>query len=506
MHIVSLLTHRFRWAGTESRARMLASVFAMQPLGQLCAAAAGWIALVIADSKFGLRSLLESDQTQDDARAVVDRIWRGVVGFGAIPGVIAIGFRFFLPDPGRYTLEVQDDIDRAVDDTERVQKRHWWHFWRSPLSSGQIEMQILAPSHRRTDHTDETRSSEMSQLRDPRRSWSDAWNYLWHEKNGVFLIGTSGCWFLLDVAFYGLGINSIYTLSIVWADKPAENTGKTINAWNSNPTEPDNTIYDVLYDNAKKLILTSALGSLAGSILLLFVINRIGRKKLLEYSFLLLAFLLLATALCLRYFFGTSKWGVTLFFYILCQVLFNFGKYSFGESWPVSLITQLSGPNTLTFLIPAEIFPTRYRCLFHGISAAAGKLGSVIVQLILKSIIHKDNDAKVFNHQAHRLSWVLIGFFFVMAAGWPLAHICIPNLQKRGSDGKLVSKSLEDLAKGIPAVERDGQVLGIDWIKCHWPVSLFRSPRAEKTSQNASRIRPAELPVISEEDDQTPRP
>lgn len=36
------------------------------------------------------------------------------------------------------------------------------------------------------------------------------------------------------------------------------------------------------------------------------------------------------------------------------------------------------GPNCTTFLIPAEVFPTRVRGTAHGISAAAGKCGAVL--------------------------------------------------------------------------------------------------------------------------------
>jgi MFS transporter, PHS family, inorganic phosphate transporter len=36
--------------------------------------------------------------------------------------------------------------------------------------------------------------------------------------------------------------------------------------------------------------------------------------------------------------------------------------------------------------MPAELFPTRYRGLCHGISAAFGKLGSVVAQLFLAYI------------------------------------------------------------------------------------------------------------------------
>jgi len=39
------------------------------------------------------------------------------------------------------------------------------------------------------------------------------------------------------------------------------------------------------------------------------------------------------------------------------------------------------GPNTTTFIIPGEVFPTRYRSTGHGISAGSGKLGAIIAQV-----------------------------------------------------------------------------------------------------------------------------
>jgi PHS family inorganic phosphate transporter-like MFS transporter len=45
------------------------------------------------------------------------------------------------------------------------------------------------------------------------------------------------------------------------------------------------------------------------------------------------------------------------------------------------LIAQCEiGPNAMTFIIPGECFPTRYRSTCHGISAASGKLGAVLAQ------------------------------------------------------------------------------------------------------------------------------
>jgi PHS family inorganic phosphate transporter-like MFS transporter len=42
---------------------------------------------------------------------------------------------------------------------------------------------------------------------------------------------------------------------------------------------------------------------------------------------------------------------------------------------------QNFGPNTTTFIIPGEIFPTRYRSTAHGIAAASGKLGAIVAQV-----------------------------------------------------------------------------------------------------------------------------
>ena len=36
------------------------------------------------------------------------------------------------------------------------------------------------------------------------------------------------------------------------------------------------------------------------------------------------------------------------------------------------------GPNTTTFIIPSEIFPTQSRATCHGISAAFGKAGAAL--------------------------------------------------------------------------------------------------------------------------------
>ena len=47
------------------------------------------------------------------------------------------------------------------------------------------------------------------------------------------------------------------------------------------------------------------------------------------------------------------------------------------------------GPNTTTFLIPSEIYPTNIRARAHGISAAVGKLGAFAGAFMLPFLLRK---------------------------------------------------------------------------------------------------------------------
>lgn len=59
---------------------------------------------------------------------------------------------------------------------------------------------------------------------------------------------------------------------------------------------------------------------------------------------------------------------------------------------------QNFGPNTTTFVVPGEVFPTRYRSTAHGISAASGKLGAIIAQVGFASLRNIGGPNKFVNH------------------------------------------------------------------------------------------------------------
>ena len=53
-------------------------------------------------------------------------------------------------------------------------------------------------------------------------------------------------------------------------------------------------------------------------------------------------------------------------------IIMYFGSSFFGQC----------GPNSTTYLIPAEVFPTSMRAMCHGISACAGKFGALVASVL----------------------------------------------------------------------------------------------------------------------------
>ncbi|KAE8448804.1 hypothetical protein EG329_008806 [Mollisiaceae sp. DMI_Dod_QoI] len=288
------------------------------------------------------------------------------------------------------------------------------------------------------------------------------WQFLWNEGNIRYLFATSACWFLLDFAFYGLGMNNPRQNAAIWRPSsqianstwPSSHNSSsydnisnvTLPDW-QNPFDPGTNFYGENFDDARQYVITVSIGSMLGSILLIVFINRQSRRRLLIQSFAVLSILFLATGIVLHYTeFEGAHW-VTIILYMFCQFFFNFG------------------PNSLTFIISAEIFPTKYRCTCYGISAASGKLGSIVVQLIM-------NGQPAFNRRPKYLAWLLISFAFLMALGGVIAWLWLPELQDRRTEAerkahkkrngrrgvKFISKKLEDLAVGWRTAHENGDV------------------------------------------------
>ncbi|KAF4631106.1 hypothetical protein G7Y89_g7029 [Cudoniella acicularis] len=439
------------------RARMMAAVFLVQSLGQLVAAIVNLLVLFAIGSKHGLQDLPYNDSS---SKRWIDSIWRTVIGVGVFPALVAILFRLTIPESPRFTLDVDHDGQRALKVTQEYYDGHNAPSQNPYGRGGPLEMsgglneddglsnsqapgfsrgqvnEESSPQHDSEDEEEdqeeddeEESESETSSNADPNDvpkafSQDELYDYFITQGSWRFLAATSACWFLLDFAFYGLGINNPRQIARIWV--PQSLSGAAIPDWQT--TDPTKNIYHVLKADAIQYIITISIGSVIGSVLLIKFIDYFPRKALLTWSFILLAGLFAIVGGSLFAVEYTNLHALTIALYVLCQLVFNLG------------------PNALTFIIPAEIFPTRYRCTCHGISAAAGKLGSIAVQLLVSR-------QEFSSPKPRNLAVILLIFSTFMAAGAFISWIWLPDMQDPRSLG--VKKSPAALENG-----HNGQATG----------------------------------------------
>jgi PHS family inorganic phosphate transporter-like MFS transporter len=148
------------------------------------------------------------------------------------------------------------------------------------------------------------------------------------------VIGTAVTWFILDITFYGNGLFTSTITSLLHKHK-----SETL----------DQKALDAVY---------IALIALPGYYLTVAFLDRIGRKNLQMWGFLLLS----------------------IFFFILGGTLDEIKKIPALAIlvYGCTFLFSNFGPNATTYIIPGEYYPSEVRATCHGISAAAGKVGAAI--------------------------------------------------------------------------------------------------------------------------------
>jgi MFS transporter, PHS family, inorganic phosphate transporter len=146
----------------------------------------------------------------------------------------------------------------------------------------------------------------------------------------LWLIGTAGAWFLLDFAYYG---NTISTPEILRLLNP----------------------HASLLHNTLVQLGIFVVFAVPGYIVAILLMDKTGRKSIQLLGFAMMALMFLLIGLVP----GVTTNAVP--FVLLYGVSYFFTQF---------------GPNTTTFIYPAEIFPLEVRTTGHGISAAVGKLGA----------------------------------------------------------------------------------------------------------------------------------
>lgn len=175
----------------------------------------------------------------------------------------------------------------------------------------------------------------------------------------ALLIGTTVPWFIMDIAFYGTGIYSGPIVSSIFGT-PYTSTNLPL------------TVYQA--DTAKYVLLAGIpyLVGFPGYFTAVALADKLGRKLIQLQGFIAMAIIYGIVSLVIV---QVGK-SVSL----LIPATAGLGIYA------LSFFFINFGPNTTTFVIPAEVYPTRYRTTGHGISAAAGKLGAAITVYLFPSL------------------------------------------------------------------------------------------------------------------------
>jgi PHS family inorganic phosphate transporter-like MFS transporter len=232
-----------RFATTKWRGAMMGSVFAMQGIGQLVAALLALIVTV--GFKDDLITSPAVGKCDADCLVAVDRIWRIIVGFGAVPGCFALYFRLTIPETPRYTFDIARDVEQATVDAKA---------YLSGQHGGQVD------ELRRAQAIQHAAESVI-----PKASWADFLAYYSKWKNAKVLIGTAGSWFFLDIAFYGLGLNNSVILSAIGY------TGGS-------------NVYQVLFNNAIGNIIIVCAGTVPGYWFTVALCDVWGRKPIRSWG------------------------------------------------------------------------------------------------------------------------------------------------------------------------------------------------------------------------------
>ncbi|GAB4828467.1 Inorganic phosphate transporter [Ancistrocladus abbreviatus] len=114
-----------------------------------------------------------------------------------------------------------------------------------------------------------------------------------------------------------------------------------------------------------------------------------------------------------------------------CSQLCNDRKMILGFKFLYGLTFFFSnfGPNTTTFIVPAELFPARFRSTCHGIAGAAGKIGALIGSVgflgAFKSCYEKGHTQKI------AMTAVLLIMGGISLVGAVVTHLFTPETAGR---------------------------------------------------------------------------
>ncbi|KAL0701943.1 hypothetical protein Bca4012_058065 [Brassica carinata] len=389
------------FANKRTRGAFIAAVFSMQGLGILMSSAVT-MAVCEAFKNAGKGSVekMRAAGMETSAPAESDIAWRLILMIGALPAALTFYWRMLMPETASktqiqifaYTALVENNAIQAAKDMQSVM-------------SESILSQIAEDSPSETPRQPQSSSS-------PYKLFSRRFLSL----HGCDLFAASANWFLVDVVFYtsNLLLSQIFTFS----NKPP------------NPTN----VYDSAFEVAKVAAIVAACSTIPGYWFTVYFIDRIGRVKIQIMGFFLMAVVYLVAGIPYSWYWSKHE-KTNKGFMVLYGLIFFFSNF---------------GPNTTTFIVPAELFPARFRSTCHGISGAAGKLGAIVGTVgFLWATKHEDEDKEDVFPDVKR-----VRIAFLILGGVCIAGVLVTYFFTRETMGRSLEENEEDETIGTTSGPR----------------------------------------------------
>jgi len=167
-----------------------------------------------------------------------------------------------------------------------------------------VEAYISGKSEGHPDEVSRAQALKESQaITIPKASFHDFFSFYGKWKNGKILLGTAGSWFLLDVAFYGLSLNTATVLTAI--------------GYGTGPN-----VYEILYNVAAGNCILICAGAIPGYWLTVATVDIIGRKPIQLGGFIALTVLFIAWGFDYNHLTPHAH----LALYVLVQFFFQFGE------------------------------------------------------------------------------------------------------------------------------------------------------------------------------------
>lgn len=308
------------YANKRTRGAFIAAVFAMQGFGILTGGAVSIIVASAFNRAYHRPTFEENPGLSTAPQA--DFVWRIILMFGAIPALLTYYWRLKMPETARYTALVAKNSKQAAADMAKVL---------------QVTVEEEAPETTKANTGNEQFGLFSRQFA---------------RRHGLHLLGTTSTWFLLDIAFYSSNLfqKDIYT-AVGWLP-----SAKKMNA------------IEEVYKVARAQSLIALCATVPGYWFTVALIDRMGRFAIQLLGFFFMTVFMFALAIPYNHWRGHA-----------CDSGYCGGQHTaFVIMYSFTFFFANFGPNSTTFIVPAEIFPARFRSTCHGISAAAGKAGAIV--------------------------------------------------------------------------------------------------------------------------------